>query len=47
MVKLDDGTYGMLPEELMQRIGMLASMATPEKGHIASERIRQACWMRC
>jgi superfamily II DNA or RNA helicase len=34
MVKLDDGTYGMLPEDWLRRIGMLAGMGTPEDGHI-------------
>lgn len=34
MVKLDDGTYGMLPEEWMRRIGMLAGMGTAVDGHI-------------
>ena len=34
MVKLDDGTYGMLPEEWLRRIGMLAGMGTPTDGHI-------------
>jgi superfamily II DNA or RNA helicase len=34
IVKLDDGSYGMLPEDWMRRIGMLAGMGTPEDGHI-------------
>jgi superfamily II DNA or RNA helicase len=34
MVKLDDGTYGMLPEDWLKRIGMLAGMGTREEGHI-------------
>jgi SNF2 family DNA or RNA helicase len=34
MVKLSDGTYGSLPDELLQRIAMLAGMGTPEDGHI-------------
>ena len=34
MVKLDDGTYGVLPDEWLRRIGMLAGMGTPENGHI-------------
>jgi hypothetical protein len=38
MVKLDDGTYGMLPEEWLRRIGMLAGMGTPENGHIRFRR---------
>jgi superfamily II DNA or RNA helicase len=34
MVRLDDGTYGVLPDEWLRRIGMLAGMGTPENGHI-------------
>ena len=34
MVRLDDGTYGVLPEEWLRRIGLLAGMGTPESGHI-------------
>jgi len=34
MVKLDDGAYGMVPEDWLNRIGMLAGMGTPEDGHI-------------
>jgi superfamily II DNA or RNA helicase len=34
MVQLDDGTYGMLPEEWLRRIGPLAGMGSPENGHI-------------
>jgi superfamily II DNA or RNA helicase len=34
MVQLDDGTYGMLPEEWLRRIGSLAGMGSPENGHI-------------
>jgi superfamily II DNA or RNA helicase len=34
MVKLDDGSYGILPEDWMRRIGMLAGMGTPENGHL-------------
>ncbi|HEY6293576.1 MAG TPA: SNF2-related protein [Terriglobia bacterium] len=34
MVRLDDGTYGVLPEEWLRRIGILAGLGTPEKGHI-------------
>ncbi len=33
-VRLGDGTYGVLPEEWLKRIGMLAGMGTPEDGHI-------------
>ncbi len=39
MVKLDDGTFGVLPEELLRRIGMFAGMGTAENGHI---RFRQS-----
>ncbi len=34
MVQLDDGTYGMLPEEWLRRIGPLAGMGKPEQGHV-------------
>jgi superfamily II DNA or RNA helicase len=34
MVKLGDGTYGVLPGDWLRRIGMLAGMGTPEAGHI-------------
>jgi len=34
MVKLDDGTYGMLPEEWLRRIGTLVGMGTPVEEHI-------------
>ena len=38
MVRLDDGTYGMVPEEWLRRIGMLAGAGTPEDGHIRFRR---------
>ncbi len=39
VVRLDDGTYGVMPEEWLQRIGMLAGMGTPEgSGHIRFRR---------
>jgi superfamily II DNA or RNA helicase len=38
VVRLDDGTYGMLPEEWLRRIGMLAGMGTPEDGLIRFRR---------
>ena len=38
MVRLDDGTYGVLPEEWLSRIGMLAGMGTAEDGHIRFRR---------
>jgi len=34
IVRLSDGSYGVLPEEWVRRIGMLAGMGTPEDGHI-------------
>ena len=34
MVRLDDGTYGVLPEEWLRRIGPLAGMGKPEQGHV-------------
>jgi superfamily II DNA or RNA helicase len=39
MVRLDDGTYGVLPEEWLRRIGPLAGMGKPEQGHV---RFRQS-----
>ncbi len=39
MVRLDDGTYGVLPEEWLRRIGLLAGLGEPEAGHI---RFRQS-----
>ncbi len=38
MVRLGDGTYGLLPEEWLDRVGMLASMGTPENGHVRFRR---------
>jgi superfamily II DNA or RNA helicase len=37
-VKLDDGTFGVLPEEWLRRIGMLAGMGTAKDGHIRFRR---------
>ena len=34
MVQLDDGTYGVLPEQWLKRIGLLAGLGTPEDQHI-------------
>jgi superfamily II DNA or RNA helicase len=34
MVRLDDGTYGLIPEEWLDRIGMLAGAGEAEDGHI-------------
>jgi len=41
MVQLDDGTYGVLPEEWLRRIGMLTRMGTAVKGQIRF-RLNQA-----
>jgi superfamily II DNA or RNA helicase len=38
MVRLDDGTYGVLPEEWLNRIGLLASMGAAGDGHIRFRR---------
>ncbi|MBZ5727359.1 MAG: SWIM zinc finger family protein, partial [Acidobacteriia bacterium] len=38
MVRLDDGTYGMVPEEWLRRIGGLAGAGAPEDGHIRFRR---------
>ena len=38
MVRLDDGTYGVVPEEWLRRIGMLAAAGEPEDGHIRFRR---------
>jgi superfamily II DNA or RNA helicase len=38
MVRLDDGTYGVLPEEWLGRIGMLAGMGAAQDGHIRFRR---------
>jgi superfamily II DNA or RNA helicase len=37
-VQLEDGTYGLLSEEWLQRIGMLISMGTAEGDHIRFRR---------
>jgi hypothetical protein len=34
MVKLDDGTYGMLPEDWLSRFGALPGLGSEEKDHI-------------
>jgi superfamily II DNA or RNA helicase len=34
MVQLDDGTYGVLPEDWMRRLGPLANLGVPADGHI-------------
>lgn len=38
LVRLDDGTYGVLPEEWLRRIGPLAGMGEPEHGHVRFRR---------
>src|SRR5580700_7668404 len=38
MVRLDDGTYGVVPEEWLRRIRMLAGAGTAENGHIRFRR---------
>ena len=38
IVRLDDGTYGMLPEDWLRRVGTLAGMGTPQDGHIRFRR---------
>src|SRR5262249_21238125 len=38
MVRLDDGTYGMLPEEWLKKIGMFAGMGTAEHDHVRFRR---------
>jgi superfamily II DNA or RNA helicase len=34
MVRLGDGTYGVVPEEWLRKIGLLAGAGTPEDGHL-------------
>jgi superfamily II DNA or RNA helicase len=38
MVRLNDGTYGLLPEELLARIGSLANMGAAQEDHIRFRR---------
>jgi superfamily II DNA or RNA helicase len=38
MVRLKDGTYGLLPEELLARIGSLANMGAAQEDHIRFRR---------
>jgi superfamily II DNA or RNA helicase len=38
MVRLDDGTYGLLPEEWLSRIGALVGMGSAEDGHVRFRR---------
>lgn len=38
VVRLDDGTYGLLPEQWLHRIGLVAGMGSPEDGHLRFRR---------
>lgn len=38
MVLLGDGTYGLLPEEWLDRLGLLANLGESEKGHVRFRR---------
>jgi len=38
MVRLDDGNYGLLPEEWLRRFGPLAGLGTAERDHIRFRR---------
>ncbi len=38
VVRLDDGSYGMLPEEWLQKIGMLAGLGTNAGDHVRFRR---------
>ncbi|HVN04606.1 MAG TPA: DEAD/DEAH box helicase [Bryobacteraceae bacterium] len=38
MVRLDDGTYGLLPEEWLNRFGAIAGMGSPEPDHLRFRR---------
>ena len=38
MVRLDDGTFGLLPEEWLKRFGTLASVGSPQKDHVQFSR---------
>jgi superfamily II DNA or RNA helicase len=38
MVRLDDGSYGMVPEEWLRRIGAMAGMGAAEDEHIRFQR---------
>jgi hypothetical protein len=38
MVRLGDGTYGMLPQEWIRKIGVVAGMGAAENGHIRFRR---------
>ena len=47
MVLLDDGTYGLLPEEWLSRFASLAGLGTPIQTTSASAATRRDCWMLC
>jgi SNF2 family DNA or RNA helicase len=38
MVRLGDGTYGVLPEEWLRRFGVLAGLGTPDTDHVRFRR---------
>jgi superfamily II DNA or RNA helicase len=38
MVRLGDGTYGVLPEEWLRRFGVLAALGTPDTNHVRFRR---------
>lgn len=38
LVSLDDGTFGMLPEEWLKKYGLLAGLGTPQEGHLRFSR---------
>ena len=38
MVRLDDGTYGLLPEEWLRRFGTVAGLGAPEADHLRFRR---------
>jgi superfamily II DNA or RNA helicase len=38
MVRLDDGTYGLLPEQWLERFGLLANLGDSNKDHIRFQR---------
>ena len=47
MVRLGDGTYGLLPEEWLTRFGSVAGLGKRRTGTCASSGIRQDSWTRC
>jgi superfamily II DNA or RNA helicase len=38
MIQLGDGSYGILPEDLLERYGMLIGLGTPEQDHVRFTR---------